>query len=182
MSKLENIRVALLATDGFEDSELLQPLDRLREEHASVTIISDKEGPIEGKNGSLVDVDMLVDDAVAEDFESLVLPGGLKNPDLMRQNKTAVSFVRDFFEQGKPVSAICHAPWLLIEADVVDGRTVTSWPSLKTDLENAGAEWVDEEVVVDAGLTTSRNPDDLPAFCDKMVEEILEGKHADQTV
>ncbi len=181
MSKLENTRVAILATDGFEDSELKKPLERLNEEHASVTVISNKEGSITGKNGTIIDVAMHVDDADASDFAALVLPGGVKNPDVMRTNEKAVHFVRDFFEQGKPVSAICHAPWLLIEAEVVDGRTLTSWPSLKTDLENAGATWVDEEVVVDEGLTTSRNPDDLPAFCDKMVEEILEGKHAGQT-
>ena len=181
MSKLEDTRVAILATDGFEDSELVQPLDRLNKEHASVTIVSLEHGVITGKNGTQIDVAQTVDEVNAEDFASLVLPGGVANPDNLRMNEKAVQFVRDFFEQKKPVSAICHAPWTLIEAGVVDGRTLTSWPSLKTDLTNAGAKWVDEEVVVDQGLTTSRNPDDLPAFCDKMVEEILEGKHAEQT-
>ena len=111
---------------------------------------------------------MLLDDVTSEDFDALLLPGGVKNPDAMRVNQTAIAFVRSFFDENKPVAAICHAPWLLVEADVLDGRTVTSWPSLKTDLQNAGASWVDEEVVVDEGLMTSRNPDDLPAFCAKV--------------
>lgn len=180
MGTLEEKHVAILATDGFEDSELIKPLERLQEEGALVTIISDTDDIITGKNGTIVDVDLHINKALADDFDSLVLPGGVANPDKLRMNEKAVDFVRDFFEMHKPVSAICHAPWLLIEADVVNGRTLTSWPSLITDLENAGATWLDQEVVVDEGLTTSRNPHDLPAFCDKMVEEIVEGKHAKQ--
>lgn len=181
MAHLEQKHIALLATDGFEDSELVKPLEKLQEEGALVTIISDTDDMITGKNGTIVDVDLHIDKAIADDYDSLVLPGGVANPDKLRMNERAVDFVRDFFDQHKPVSAICHAPWLLIEADVVEGRTLTSWPSLATDLENAGATWVDQEVVVDQGLTTSRNPDDLTAFCDKMVEEILEGEHEKQT-
>ncbi len=178
--KLENTRIALLATNGFEDSELTEPLERLNTEHASVTVISLEEGVIKGKNGTVIDVATTVDNVSADEFAALLLPGGVSNPDTMRVNGKAIAFVKDFFEQGKPVAAICHAPWLLIEAGVVDGRKLTSWPSLKTDLVNAGANWVDEEVVVDAGLVTSRNPDDLPAFCDKMVEEFVEGNHEGQ--
>ena len=121
-----------------------------------------------------------MNDVSAEDYDGLILPGGVFNPDSLRMNETAVDFVRDFFKQSKPVAAICHGPWLLVEADVVRGRKVTSWPSVQTDLKNAGAEWVDEECVVDEGLVTSRRPDDLPAFCDKAVEEFAKGKHAQQ--
>lgn len=126
--------------------------------------------------------DLLVEDANADEFDGLLIPGGVANPDRMRMNKKAISFVRDFFSHGKPVAAICHGPWLLIEAGVLQDRTVTSWPSLKTDLTNAGANWVDEEVVVDNGLVTSRKPDDIPAFCVKAVEEFAEGKHSEQLV
>ena len=126
------------------------------------------------------DVDKTVADASAGDYDGLVLPGGVANPDFLRTDEDAVAFVRAFFEQAKPVGVICHGPWTLIEADVVRGRTLTSWPSLRTDLRNAGANWVDEEVHVDEGLTSSRNPDDLPAFCAKIVEEFAEGKHAGQ--
>lgn len=174
-------KIALLATNGFEDSELTQPLEAVREAGAEVTIVSEETGEITGENDTKVQVDKAVDDVSASDFDGLLIPGGVKNPDLMRQNKTAVDFVRDFFEQHKPVAAICHGPWLLVEADVLKGRTVTSWPSLKTDIINAGGKWVDEEVVVDEGLVTSRKPDDLDAFCDKAVEEFGEGKHAEQT-
>lgn len=177
---LDSKHIALLVTDGFEDSELEKPLEALHTAGAAVTIISIKDGTISGKHGTEVEVDLLAEEAVADDFDGLVLPGGVQNPDSMRMNDDAVSFVREFFELHKPVAAICHAPWLLIEADVVKGRTLTSWPSLRTDLENAGAIWVDEEVVVDSGLVTSRNPDDIPAFCDKMIEEFAEGKHAEQ--
>ena len=128
------------------------------------------------------DADLLVEDANADEFDGLLIPGGVANPDRMRMNKKAISFVRDFFSHGKPVAAICHGPWLLIEAGVLQDRTVTSWPSLKTDLTNAGANWVDEEVVVDNGLVTSRKPDDIPAFCVKAVEEFAEGKHSEQLV
>lgn len=177
---LETKQVALLATHGFEDSELEKPLEALRAAGAEVVIVSEKSGTITGKNGTEILATSSVEDVSADEFDSLMLPGGVENPDRLRMNETAVEFVRDFFAQHKPVAAICHAPWLLIEAGVVEGRTVTSWPSLKTDLVNAGAHWVDEEVVTDNGLVTSRNPDDLPAFCEKMVEEFAEGKHSKQ--
>ena len=169
-TSLEGKTIALLATDGFEDSELTQPLEAVRNAGADVRIVSDKAA-FTGKEGTEVDCDVSVEDASVDDYDGLLLPGGVANPDIMRMNQTAVSFVRDFFEQQKPVAAICHAPWLLIEAGVVDGRKLTSWPSLKTDLENAGAIWVDESVVVDNGLVTSRKPDDLDDFCSKAIEE-----------
>ncbi len=179
--QLDEKHIALLSTDGFEDSELTQPLDALRQAGAEVTVVSIKPETIAGKHGTEIHVDALVGDVDSHDFHGLVLPGGLANPDVLRTDEQAVTFVREFFEQHKPVGAICHGSWMLAEADVLDGRTVTSWPSLKTDLRNAGATWVDEEVVVDEGLVTSRNPDDLPAFCDKLVEEFGEGKHEEQT-
>lgn len=163
--------IALLSTDGFEDSELQQPLKALQDAGAKVIIISDHDGEIKGKNGSRIDVDELVESIDSSGFDGLLLPGGLSNPDTMRQNATAVDFVRSFFESEKPVAAICHAPWLLVEAGVVSDRTLTSWPSLKTDIINAGGEWVDESVVVDRGLITSRKPDDLNDFCAKVIEE-----------
>lgn len=178
---LETKRIALLATNGFEDSELSAPLDAVRAAGAEVVIISEQSGTFKGKNGLEIEADRALGDVAAEDFSGLLLPGGVENPDRLRMNADAIEFVRGFFEQHKPVAAICHAPWLLIEAGVLDGRTVTSWPSLKTDLENAGAEWVDEEVVVDNGLVTSRKPDDLPAFCEKAIEEFAEGEHEKQT-
>lgn len=178
---LEGKNIALLATDGFEDSELTRPLEAVELAGATVTVVSDKTGEISGKDGTSVPVDSTVEQVSAEDFDGLLLPGGLANPDTMRMNATAVAFVHDFFNQHKPVAAICHAPWLLVEANVLDGRRVTSWPSLKTDIINAGGEWVDEEVVTDAGLVTSRNPEDLPAFCAKAVEEFAEGPHQKQT-
>jgi protease I len=177
---LEGKTIALLATDGFEDSELTQPLEALRLAGAKVVVISDdSDDYISGKNETDIDVDRLVNDVRADDFDGLLLPGGVANPDKLRTNTDAVSFVRAFFEQHKPVAAICHAPWLLIEADVVDGRTLTSWPSLKTDIINAGGKWVNEEVVVDEGLVTSRKPDDLDTFCAKTIEEFGEGKSED---
>jgi len=174
-------RIALLATNGFEDSELTRPLEAVRGAGADVVVVSEEDGTISGKNGTKIPVDEVVDSMQAQEFDGLLLPGGVANPDHLRMNQAAVSFVKDFFEQHKPVAAICHAPWMLIEAGVVEGRTVTSWPSLKTDLKNAGANWVDEEVVVDRGLVTSRKPDDLDAFCAKAVEEFAEGVHAGQT-
>ncbi len=177
-------RIAFLATDGFEQVELTKPWEFIRAAGAEVVLVSPKAGRIQGMNhdekADTFEVDMNVNDASAEDFDGLVLPGGVSNPDALRTNEDAVNFVRDFFKQHKPVAAICHGPWTLIEADVVRGRRVTSWPSLKTDLQNAGAEWVDQECVCDQGLVTSRNPDDLPAFCNKAIEEFAEGKHAGQ--
>jgi len=179
--KLNNKKVAILATDGFEQSELFSPLERLRKEGATVHIVSDKSDSIKGWNegnwGKSIEVDRTLSQASAEDYNALVLPGGVINPDTMRTKSEALTFVRDFFKQKKPVAAICHAPQLLIEADVLSGRNVTSYKSIKTDLVNAGAKWEDKAVVVDQGLVTSRNPGDLDAFNDKIVEEIKEGKH-----
>jgi protease I len=181
---LQGKKVAILATDGVEQVEFTKPRDALREAGATVEVLSIKPDPIQAVNhldkGDTFDVDREVEHASAADYDALVLPGGVANPDFLRTDEHAVAFVHGFFEQHKPVGAICHGPWTLVEADVVRGRTLTSWPSLQTDLRNAGAEWVDEEVVVDQGLVTSRNPDDLPAFCSKLVEEIAEGAHAKQ--
>ncbi len=183
--KLTNKRIAFLVTDGFEQVELTKPWDAIQKAGAEVVLVSPKKGAIQGMHhadkGDLFPVDEDVIQASAEDFDGLVLPGGVLNPDTLRMCEDSVQFVRDFFKQNKPVAAICHGPWTLIEADVVRGRRVTSWPSLKTDLINAGAEWVDDECVCDQGLVTSRNPDDLPAFCAKAIEEFAEGKHAQQT-
>ncbi|HET7673713.1 MAG TPA: type 1 glutamine amidotransferase domain-containing protein [Candidatus Saccharimonadales bacterium] len=182
MDVLNSKKIALIATDGFEDSELTVPLQAMKDTGAEVTVISDHEGEIKGKNDTSIPVNATVDEVDADDYDGLIIPGGVKNPDVMRTNEGGVSFVRDFFEQNKPVAAICHGPWLLVEADVLKGRRVTSWPSLKTDIRNAGGEWVDEEVVTDQGLVTSRKPDDLEAFCDKAVEEFAKGKHVAQTI
>ena len=179
--QLSGKKIALLSTNEFEDAELTDPLKAVREAGAVVEVISDSHEEIKGKNGTTVEVDRDIEDVTADEYDGLLLPGGVANPDKMRQNSKAVDFVRDFFVQHKPVAAICHAPWLLVEAGVVDGRTLTSWPSLKTDIKNAGGTWVDEEVVVDQGLVTSRNPSDIPAFCDKAIEEFAEGKHSGQT-
>ena len=182
---LKGKTIAFLATDGFEQVELTKPWEAVKEAGAEVQLVSLEEGKIQGvhhdERGDTFSVDKRVDVASAEDYDGLVLPGGVFNPDALRMNETAVDFVRDFFKQGKPVATICHGPWTLIEAEVVEGRRLTSWPSLKTDLINAGAEWVDEECVCDQGLVTSRCPDDLPAFCDKAIEEFAEGVHAEQT-
>jgi protease I len=179
---LQGKTIAILATDGVEQIELTTPRDALVAAGANVSILSIKAEPIQGfqhlDKGDTFPVDLVVGDAHVDDYDALVLPGGVANPDFLRADEDAVAFVHEFFEQGKPVGAICHGPWTLVEADVVRGRTMTSWPSLQTDLRNAGAEWVDREVVVDQGLVTSRNPDDLPAFCSKLVEEIAEGVHA----
>jgi len=184
MKKLLDKKIAFLATDGFEQVELTQPWEALENEGAELHLVSLEEGKIQGFNhtdkGDEFDVDKVVGDVSASDYHGLVLPGGVHNPDSLRINEDAMKFVTEFFEQKKPVSAICHGPWALVETGVVKGRKVTSWPSLKTDIENAGGTWVDEEVVVDNGLTTSRNPDDLPAFCSKTIEEMREGKHSKQ--
>lgn len=176
--------VAMLVTDGFEQVELTEPKKALEEAGATVRIVSPAGDSVRAWDekdwGDEFQVDVQLERASAEDYHALVLPGGVMNPDKLRMDEGAVRFTRAFFDAGKPVAAICHGPWLLVEADVVSGRTLTSYPSLRTDLVNAGAEWVDEEVVVDQGLVTSRNPDDLPAFNGKMLEEIAEGVHSAQ--
>lgn len=175
---LSNKRIAILANDGFEQSELLEPLNRLKESGATVEVVSPSEGSIRGWNrddwGESVPVDRAVTAANVDDFDALILPGGQINPDLLRTDQSAVDFVRRFAESGKPVAAICHAPWLLIEADLLRGRRVTSYHSIRTDVRNAGGNWVDAEVVVDENLVTSRSPDDLPAFI-RQVTKMLAG-------
>lgn len=179
---LASKRVAILATDGFEQSELEEPLLALERAGADVAIVSPKSGRIQGmihlEKGEEFDVDISLENAHAEDFDALVLPGGLANPDTLRSTEEAVDFVREFADAGKPIAAICHGPWVLIEAGIVNGRRLTSWPAIQSDIRNAGGEWVDEEVVVDNGLVTSRKPDDLKAFSKKVIEEIAEGYHA----
>ena len=174
-------RIAIIATDGFEESELKSPKEAMEKEGFTVDIVSENSGSIkawaDGNWGKEYTVDKTIDSVNADQYNALVLPGGVINPDKLRRNENALSFVRDFFKQKKPVAAICHGPQVLISADVVKGRKLTSFNSIKDDLVNAGAEWVDEEVVVDEGFVTSRNPDDLPAFNSKLIEEIKEGKH-----
>jgi protease I len=183
---LQGKRIAFLATCGFEQVELTEPWKAVKKAGGTPELVSLKSGEIQGMNhdekADKFKVDKVVDDVSAEDYDGLMLPGGVANPDTLRMNVTAVDFVRDFFKQNKPVAAICHGPWMLVEADVVDGRKVTSYSSIKTDICNAGGNWVDEEVVVDNGLVTSRNPDDLPAFCASMIEEFAEGPHEGQSV
>jgi protease I len=177
---LNGKKVAILVADGFEQVELTEPKKALEEAGATTLIVSPAKGHVQGwKHFDKADrfaVDLPLDKADAEDFDALLLPGGVANPDQLRTLPKAVAFVRAFFDTGKPVAAICHGPWILVEADVVSGRTVTSWPSLKTDLKNAGAHWVDREVVVDDGLVSSRKPDDIPAFNRKMIEEFGKGR------
>ncbi|TWT88716.1 putative cysteine protease YraA [Pseudobythopirellula maris] len=183
---LKGDKIAFLATDGVEQSELTRPWEAVEKAGGQPVLVSLEMGEIQGmhhdQNGDRFTVGITVDQAKADDFVGLVLPGGVANPDTLRTCDKAVQFVRDFFQQHKPVAAICHGPWLLAEADVLNGRKVTSYASIKTDLVNAGANWVDEECVCDEGLVTSRSPDDLNAFCDKAVEEFAEGKHEKQTV
>jgi protease I len=182
MASIGGKRVAILATDGFEQSELMKPKAALDQAGAKTEVVSLKKGSIKGWNehdwGASVTVDRTVEGLQADPYDALVLPGGVMNPDKLRTNPEVRRFVRQFFDEGKPVAAICHGPWTLIDAGVISGRRVTSWPSLRTDLENAGAQWVDEPVVVDNGLVTSRQPADIPEFNRKMVEEIAEGRHA----
>ncbi|MBX3441567.1 MAG: type 1 glutamine amidotransferase [Planctomyces sp.] len=181
---LNGKRIAFLATDGFEQVELTRPWEEIRKAGADVELIALRSDEIQGmhhaEKGDRFKPDKTVSEVDAVDYDGLVLPGGVANPDELRLDKHAVRFIRSFFDQSKPVAAICHGPWTLIEADVVAGRTVTSWPSLKTDLKNAGAQWVDAEVQVDNGLVTSRKPDDLDAFCAKAIEEFAEGVHLGQ--
>jgi protease I len=183
-NKLQGKRIAFLATDMVEQVELTEPWKAVEQEGAQPELISLREGEIQAFNhydkADTFKVDRTVEEASAEDYDGLVVPGGVGNPDEMRTDENAVAFLRHFFEQGKPVGVICHGPWMLVEAGVVRGRRVTSWPSLQTDIRNAGGDWVDEEVVVDQGLVTSRKPDDLPAFTSKIVEEFAEGRHEEQ--
>ena len=186
MPRLDGKRIAILATDGFEQSELLEPKKALELAGAKVDVVSPNTGEIRGWKmkdwGDTVRVDRKLDEAKVDDYDGLVLPGGQINPDLLRVQPKAVQFVRDFFASGKPIGAICHAPWLLIEAGVIKGCRATSYHSIKTDMKNAGANWVDEPVVVDNGLVTSRKPDDIPAFSTKLIEEFAEGRHHQRKV
>ena len=180
--KLHGKRIAfLVANEGVEQVELTEPWKAVEEQGGQPELISLEPGQVQGFNhldkADTFEVDKTVSEAEVSDYEGLVLPGGVANPDILRMSEDAVAFVRGFVEAGKPIGAICHGPWTLVEADVVRGRTLTSWPSIQTDIRNAGGEWVDEEVHVDAGLVTSRKPDDLPAFSDKIVEEFCEGRH-----
>jgi protease I len=182
--KLNGKRVAFLATDMFEQVELTEPWKAVERAGGKPELVSIESGEIQGfehyDKAKTFRVDRTVEESSASDYDALVLPGGVGNPDRLRTDENAVRFVTEFFEQGKPVAAICHAPWMLVEAGVARGRTLTSYPSIRTDVRNAGGNWVDREVVVDEGLVTSRSPDDLPAFCAKVVEEIAEGVHAGQ--
>jgi protease I len=183
-NELQGKKIAFLATDGVEQIELVEPWRAVEHVGAEPELLSIQPGKIQGfehlDTGEEFPVDKHVSQADPDDYDGLVLPGGVANPDSLRMDEDAVRFVRNFFETGKPVGVICHGPWTLVEAGVVKGRKITSWPSLKTDITNAGGNWVDEEVVVDAGLVSSRKPDDLPAFCAKIVEEFGEGVHEEQ--
>ena len=183
-NELKGKRVAFLAAEMFEQVELTEPWKAVEQAGGKPELVSLQEGQVDGfehlDRADSFTVDRTVEEASADDYDALVLPGGVGNPDRLRADENAVRFVRDFFEAGKPVAAICHAPWTLVEAGVVRGRRLTSYPSIQTDVRNAGGQWVDEEVVVDQGLVTSRSPDDLPAFCRKLVEEFAEGVHEGQ--
>lgn len=181
-NELRNKKVAVLADNGFEQSELVEPKKALEQAGATVEVISPQASKVRGwKNkdwGDEIPVDRKLDDAKPAEYDALLLPGGVMNPDKLRINERAIKFIKHFVDAGKPIAAICHGPWPLIETGIVKGRKITSWPSLKTDLTNAGGHWVDQEVVTDNGLVTSRKPDDIPAFNRKMIEEFAEGKHA----
>ena len=181
MNELNGKRIAILAADGFEQVELEKPKLAIEQAGATTNIVSPSEGEIQGMHhadkGDKFQVDLALENAKAEEFDALMIPGGLMNPDTLRTDQKALDFVRHFFSTGKPVAAICHAAWVLIDAGVAKGRTLTSWPAIKTDVRNAGGNWVDKEVVVDNGLVTSRRPDDIPAFNEKMIEEFCEGRH-----
>ena len=186
VTKLTDTRIACLATDGFEQSELTEPMKALKEQGADVHVIAPEEGEIRGWKhgewGESVNVDRTIKDASArmDEYDALLLPGGVLNPDQLRMREDATAFVRHFFKEGKPVGAICHGPQILIDCGVIEGRRLTSYPSIKNDLKNAGARWEDNQVVCDQGLVTSRTPDDLPGFCDKLIEEVREGVHKRQ--
>jgi len=179
--KLEGKKVAILVADGFEQVEMTKPREALNEAGAETKIVSLHPGQIFGMNhadkGDKFDVDLTVEEARPEEFEALMIPGGLLNPDALRSNEYALDFARHFFHEGKPVAAICHGPQVLISANLVRGKKMTSWPAIQVDMRNAGARWMDQEVVVDNGLVTSRKPDDIPAFNRKMIEEFCEGRH-----
>nr|ALS89876.1 PfpI: intracellular protease, PfpI [uncultured bacterium] len=184
MGKLDGKKVAILVTDGFEQVEMTKPREALDDAGAETKIVSPNSGQIQGMHhadkGDKFDVDIVLDDARPEEFDALMIPGGLMNPDQLRSTPEALQFTKHFFKENKPVAAICHGPWVLIDAGVVRGRKLTSWPAIKTDVKNAGGNWVDQEVVVDNGLVTSRKPDDIPAFNEKMIEEFCEGRHVGQ--
>jgi protease I len=179
--KLDGKKVAILVADGFEQVEMTKPREALDQAGAETKIVSLKSGKIQGMQhadkGDKFDVDLTLDEARPEEFDALLIPGGFMNPDVLRSKEEALEFTRHFFDEGKPVAVICHGPWVLIDAGVVRGRTLTSWPAIKTDVKNAGGSWVNQEVVVDNGLVTSRKPDDIPAFNRKMTEEFCEGRH-----
>ena len=178
---LSGKKIAIIATEGVEEVELTKPRDAVTAAGAETELLSIEDTDVQSLNhadkSEVYTADKLVSDASPDDYDGLILPGGVLNPDNLRQDESVIAFLQDFFEAGKPVGVICHGPWTLVEADLVRDRTITSWPSLKTDIRNAGGNWVDEEVVVDQGLVSSRNPDDLPAFCAKIVEEFAEGEH-----
>ena len=181
---LNSKKIAIIATDGVEQAELVKPREAVEKAGGKTELLSLETGQIQAMNSDInpadkFDVDKAITDASPDDYDGLILPGGTVNADKLRTSDDVVSFVHRIFKDGKPAGVICHGPWTLVEADLVRDRTLTSWPSLQTDIRNAGGNWVDEEVVVDQGLVTSRKPDDLPAFCAKMIEEFAEGRHTD---